>query len=66
MIITILKGLPASGKSTWAAKNPGYVVNRDKLRDMFNKGFWDFNNAAKKSPCLFSSWHQLSKNLKSG
>lgn len=43
--IYFLKGLPASGKSTWAkdhvAKNPGCVrINKDDLRDMLHAGKW--------------------------
>jgi predicted kinase len=44
MKIVVCKGIPASGKSTWAKQfvldNPGYVrVNRDDLRNMRGK-YW--------------------------
>lgn len=48
--VTICKGLPASGKSTWAkeqvAKRPGEVkrVNKDDLRAMLDGGHWTKNN----------------------
>lgn len=32
--LTITRGLPGSGKSTWARTQPGWRVNRDDLRDM--------------------------------
>lgn len=43
--IIITKGLPASGKSTWAKeycrKNPNFKrVNRDDLRAMFDDSVW--------------------------
>lgn len=37
--LTITRGLPASGKSTWAREQPGLVrVNRDDLRGMLHGG----------------------------
>jgi len=48
--IYILKGLPASGKSTWAktkiSENPGMFkrVNKDELRAMLDGGRWSFDN----------------------
>lgn len=32
--LTITRGLPGSGKSTWARQQPGVRVNRDDLRNM--------------------------------
>lgn len=32
--LTITRGLPGSGKSTWARTRPGWRVNRDDLRAM--------------------------------
>lgn len=32
--LTITRGLPGSGKSTWARTQPGWRVNRDDLRAM--------------------------------
>lgn len=49
-IVTILKGLPASGKSTWAREQvllkPGSVkrVNKDELRQMIDAGYWSKGN----------------------
>lgn len=47
LILTMCRGLPASGKSTWAAgqvlaAQPGTVVrlNRDSLREMLHAGRW--------------------------
>jgi predicted kinase len=38
-IFTITRGLPASGKTTWARQQPGTVrVNRDDLRQMLHGG----------------------------
>ncbi|KKL23847.1 hypothetical protein LCGC14_2421320, partial [marine sediment metagenome] len=48
--VTILKGLPASGKTTWAIgqiiKNPGKCkrINKDDLREMFDCGQWSRDN----------------------
>lgn len=35
-----MKGLPASGKSTWAKKQNAKRVNRDELRKMIDDGEW--------------------------
>lgn len=32
--LTITKGLPGSGKTSWARQQPGWRVNRDTLRAM--------------------------------
>ena len=44
MRITLTRGLPASGKSTWAKKQlaRGNIVriNKDDLRSMLNNGKW--------------------------
>ena len=48
--IILTRGLPASGKSTWAkeqvAKGNGKVkrVNKDDLRDMIDAGIWSKTN----------------------
>lgn len=48
--VTITKGLPASGKTTWAkkmiAKNPGMYkrINKDDLRSMLDAGKWSKEN----------------------
>lgn len=48
--VILTKGLPASGKSTWAKKlqdkNPGMYkrVNKDDLRDMLDNGRWSKSN----------------------
>ena len=48
--VTILKGLPASGKSTWAKEQvlakPGSIkrVNKDDLRQMLDCGYWSKGN----------------------
>lgn len=34
--LTITRGLPASGKTTWARQQPAWRVNRDDLRAMLN------------------------------
>jgi predicted kinase len=47
MKLIMLKGLPASGKSTYARKlaDDGYVrVNKDDLRAMLHNGKWSKNN----------------------
>lgn len=49
MKLIMTKGLPASGKSTWAKKfisdNPRYKrVNKDDLRDMIDGGSWSKEN----------------------
>lgn len=38
--LTITRGLPGSGKSTWARAQPGWRVNRDDLRAMVYAGPW--------------------------
>lgn len=47
--LIMLRGIPASGKSTWAReyvkKNPGTArVNKDDLRDMMHNGKWSRSN----------------------
>lgn len=48
--IVLLKGLPASGKTTWAKQqlkeNPGKYkrINKDELRVMFDDGKWSKHN----------------------
>lgn len=47
--IIMLRGLPRSGKSTWAKefrKNSGnaYIVSRDSLREMLHDGVWSPKN----------------------
>jgi len=47
--IIICKGLPASGKSTWAkwyiGKNPNTkIINKDSLRAMLDNGVWSHDN----------------------
>lgn len=42
--LTILRGLPGSGKTHWARQQPGAVcVSRDGFRDRFN-GDWDYTD----------------------
>lgn len=38
--VTICRGLPASGKSTWAKKQDAVRINKDDLRDMLDAGKW--------------------------
>lgn len=38
------KGLPASGKTTWAKKQPAVRVNKDDLRKMLHDGVWSKSN----------------------
>ena len=47
MKLVMMKGLPASGKSTYARKlaDLGYIrVNKDDLRDMLHNGKWSNKN----------------------
>jgi len=45
MKIIILKGLPASGKTTWAKEQKGYKrINKDDLRAMIDNGRWSRGN----------------------
>ena len=40
-----MKGLPASGKSTWAKAQEGFKrINRDDLRSMIDNGVWSKEN----------------------
>lgn len=42
--LTIARGLPGSGKTTWAKAQPdAWRVNRDDIRAQYT-GVWDFNN----------------------
>lgn len=43
--LTITRGLPGSGKSTWARRQPGWRVNRDDLRAMATQP-WPYGNKA--------------------
>lgn len=38
--VIICRGLPASGKSTWAKKQDAVRINKDDLRDMLDGGKW--------------------------
>ena len=38
------KGLPASGKTTWAKTQNAYRINKDDLRAMMNNGKWSKTN----------------------
>lgn len=40
MKLIMTKGLPGSGKSTWAKKQNAYRINKDDLRSMMNNGIW--------------------------
>lgn len=43
--VLILKGLPASGKTTWAKKQKGWKrINKDDLREMLDNGEWTPDN----------------------
>jgi predicted kinase len=44
MKLIMTKGLPASGKSTWAKAQNAKRVNRDELRSMIDKGEWSKMN----------------------
>lgn len=44
MKLTITKGLPASGKTTWAKKQNAHRINKDDLRAMLNNGVWSKHN----------------------
>lgn len=50
--VTILKGIPASGKSTWARQmldeHPGMYkrINKDDLRAMLDNSYWSKGNEA--------------------
>lgn len=40
MKLIMTKGLPGSGKSTWAKTQNAYRINKDDLRSMMNNGKW--------------------------
>lgn len=45
MKLIMTKGLPGSGKSTWAKEQKGFKrINKDDLRDMFDTGQWSGKN----------------------
>lgn len=44
MKLIMTKGLPASGKSTWAKAQKAKRVNRDEMRGMIDKGEWSKMN----------------------
>ncbi len=44
MKLIMCKGLPASGKSTWAKAQNAFRVNKDDLRSMMNNGKWSRTN----------------------
>lgn len=46
MQLIMTKGLPASGKTTWAKEQNVYRVNKDDLRAMLNNGHWSGINEA--------------------
>lgn len=44
MKLIMTKGLPGSGKTTWAKAQNAYRVNKDDLRTMMNNGKWSHIN----------------------
>lgn len=47
--LTICRGLPGSGKTTWAKAQPdAWRVNRDDIRTMFT-GAWEYDNQAREA-----------------
>lgn len=44
MKVIMTRGLPASGKTTWAKQQNAYRVNKDDLRSMINNGVWSKKN----------------------
>jgi predicted kinase len=44
MKLIMTKGLPASGKTTWAKTQNAYRINKDDLRLMINNGIWSKAN----------------------
>ncbi len=48
--LTITRGLPASGKTTWARQQPGVRVNRDDLRAMLLPT-WPWGDRAAEDMC---------------
>jgi predicted kinase len=47
--LTITRGLPGSGKTTWARQQPGWRVNRDDLRAML-RPTWPHGDPAHEDP----------------
>lgn len=48
--LIITRGLPGSGKTTWARQQPGWRVNRDDLRGMF-KTVWNHGDSEDEDTC---------------
>lgn len=44
MKLIMTKGLPASGKTTWAKQQNAFRINKDDLRSMMNNGIWSKTN----------------------
>lgn len=51
--LTITRGLPGSGKTTWARQQPGWRINRDDLRAML-RPTWDYGNREHEELCTLA------------
>lgn len=64
--LTATKGLPASGKTSWARQQPGAACfSRDSVRASFN-GAWSYGDAAKEDLVTELQFGQISTALKWG
>jgi predicted kinase len=64
--LTITRGLPGSGKSTWARRQPGVRVNRDELRAMLRPGRWPHGDRAAERMCTVAQHAQIEALLRAG
>lgn len=64
--LTIIRGLPGSGKSTWARTQPGVRVNRDDLRAMLRPAPWPHGDRAAEDMCTVAQDAQIAGLLTAG
>lgn len=64
--LTITRGLPGSGKSTWARTQPGVRVNRDDLRAMLRPAPWPWGDRAAEDMCTVAQHSQIAGLLAAG
>lgn len=64
--LTITRGLPGSGKSTWARQQSAVRVNRDDLRRMLRPAPWPHGDRAAEDICTVAQHAQISALLAAG
>ena len=64
--LTITRGLPGSGKTTWAKDQPGVRVNRDGLRAMLLPAPWPHGDEGAEDACSIAQHWAIRGLLRAG